>query len=164
VANTKRAAIYLRTSTEAQAEKVSPQTQEEDCRAHCEQRGYNVVGVFRDIEKYRINGRLVEPSGTRNDRPQFKRMLADADAGRVDVVVAWREDRLYRGVNRTMLELSERVSQRRLEVELVKEHYDPATAPVKAWAAGIELQARKDRHAMGMAGSLTAGAVWCRME
>jgi DNA invertase Pin-like site-specific DNA recombinase len=87
-------------------------------------------------------------------------MLNDADAGRFDVIIAWREDRLYRGVNRAMLEISERVKAGIISVELVKEHYDPAIAEVKAWAAGVELQAKRDRHTMGIAGRLAAGKVW----
>src|SRR3982750_2674337 len=44
----KRAAIYVRTSTERQAEKVSPEAQEADCKALCERQGYQVVEVYRD--------------------------------------------------------------------------------------------------------------------
>ena len=156
----KRAGIYVRVSSEKQAEKVSPETQEADARALCERQGYIVIEVYRDTEKYRAAGRLVEPSGTRNDRPQFKRMLADNDAGKIDMIIAWREDRLYRGVNRAMLEISERVKSKAVEVELVKENYDSAIAEVKAWAAGVELQAKHDRHVMGVAGRLAAGKVW----
>lgn len=156
----KRAAIYVRVSSEKQAEKVSPETQENDARERCKQLDYLVIEVYADTERYRINGRLVEPSGTRHDRPQFKRMLSDIDAGKIDVIVAWREDRLYRGVNRAMLEISERVKSGTVEVELVKEHYDPAIAEVKAWAAGVELQAKRDRHMMGVAGRLAAGKAW----
>lgn len=158
-AGPKRAAIYVRVSTEEQAgeDKASPETQENDSRDLCKQQGYIVAEVYRDTEKYRVNGRLVEPSGTRNDRPQLKRMLADADAGQIDVIIAWREDRLYRGVNRAMLEISERVKAKAIEVELVKEHYDPDTAAVKAWAAGVELKARHDRIAMGFAKRLKSG-------
>jgi site-specific DNA recombinase len=157
---TKRAAIYVRVSSEKQAEKVSPEAQETDARTLCERQGYIVAEVYRDTEKYRVNGRMVEPSGTRQDRPQFKRMLRDADAGLFDVIIAWREDRLYRGVNRAMLEISERVKSKAITVELVKEHYDPAIAEVKAWAAGVELQARRDRTAMGVTARLMAGKVW----
>lgn len=153
----KRAAIYVRVSSEKQAEKVSPETQENDARERCKQMGYLVIEVYADTEKYRINGRLVEPSGTRHDRPQFKRMLSDIDAGKIDVIIAWREDRLYRGVNRAMLEISERVKSGTVEVELVKEHYDPAIAEVKAWAAGVELQAKRDRHMMGGSGPIGSG-------
>lgn len=170
----KRAAIYVRVSSEKQAKgtakeretngedaaKESPKAQERDCRELCDRQGYIVVGVYADTEKYRVNGRLVEPSGTRHDRPQLKRMLKDADAGQFDLIIAWREDRLYRGVNRAMLEISERVKSKVIEVELVKEHYDPAIAEVKAWAAGVELQAKHDRFMMGIAGRLEAGKVW----
>lgn len=156
----KRAAIYVRVSSEKQADKVSPEAQEHDARELCQRQGYIVTDVYRDTEKYRANGRLVEPSGTRHDRPQFKRMLKDADAGLFDVIIAWREDRLYRGVNRAMLEISERVKAGAVSVELAKENYDPAIAEVKAWAAGVELQAKRDRHMMGIAGRLAAGKVW----
>ena len=69
----KRAAIYVRVSTEKQAktkdgdgqeaeEKESPQAQERDCRALAERQGYIVVAVYRDTEKYRVGKKLVEPS------------------------------------------------------------------------------------------------------
>jgi DNA invertase Pin-like site-specific DNA recombinase len=77
----KRAAIYIRVSPERQAEKVSPEAQEADCVAYCEAHNYQVFGIYRDAEKYRVGSRLVEPSRTRFDRPQFLRMLADSDAG-----------------------------------------------------------------------------------
>ncbi len=157
----KRAAIYIRVSTERQADRISPEAQEADCTAYCEAHDYQVFDIYKDIEKYRVNGRMVEPSGTRADRPQLKRMLADGDAGQFDVVVSWREDRLYRGVNRAMLELSERVKSKLFSIELVKEFYDPGVAVVKAWAAGIELEAKHDRFMMGVNGRLAQGKTWC---
>ena len=157
---TKRAGIYVRTSSERQGEKVSPQAQEDDSRAYCESKGYLVVDVYKDIKRYRSGRRLVEPSGARHDRPEFQRMLKDSDGGVFDVLVAWREDRLYRGVNRAMLEINERVTQKVIGVELVKEHYDPTVAAVKAWAAGVELQAKKDRLSMGIAARLSKGKSW----
>jgi hypothetical protein len=59
-----------------------------------------------------------------------------------------------------MAEISERVTQKLFTIELVKEFYDPTTAAVKAWAAGIELQARLDRTNMGIAGHFASGKVW----
>ena len=157
---TKRAGIYVRTSSERQGEKVSPQAQEDDSRAYCESKGYLVVDVYKDIKRYRSKGKIVEPSGTRHDRPEFNRMLKDSDKGVFDVLIAWREDRLYRGVNRAMLEINELVTQKVISVELVKEHYDPTVAAVKAWAAGIELQAKRDRMSMGVAARLSKGKPW----
>lgn len=153
---TKRAAIYVRVSTELQADKASPVEQEKDCRALCERQGYAVVEVYRDTERYRVGKRLVEPSGTRADRPQFRRLLADAAAGAFDVIVAWKEDRLYRSY-RAMLDVLDTIEAHTVTVELVKEHFDATLAPVKAWAARMELKAKSERTAMGRAARLAAG-------
>src|SRR3990167_431292 len=147
----KRAAIYVRVSSERQADadRVSSQAQEADSRTYCEAHGYAVVDIYRDTEKYRVGGRMVEPSGTRSDRPQLKRMIADAHAGRFEVIVAWREDRLYRSY-RPMLDVLECLEQTGMEIELVKETFDSKIAPVKAWAARMELDAKHDRMMMGV--------------
>lgn len=155
----KRAAIYVRVSSERQADRVSPEAQEADGIAYCAARGYVVVEIYRDVEKYRVGRRLVEPSGTRVDRPQLKRMLADARTGRFNVVIAWREDRLYRSF-RPLLDVLECIEQTGIEIELVKEHFDRQIAPVKAWAARMELDAKHDRYMMGVAGRLSKGKVW----
>ena len=158
----KRAAIYIRVSSESQAgpEKVSPDTQLSDCEKLCKAEGYSVVSIYKDTKRYRSGGKIVQPSATRNDRPEFNKMLKDADDGKFDVLIAWREDRLYRGVNRSMLEISERVTKNIIDVKLVKEHYDASTAPVKAWAAGVELEAKRDRFLMGVEGRLKKGKIW----
>jgi site-specific DNA recombinase len=155
----KRAAIYIRTSSERQAEKVSPEAQESDCRALCVARGYDVVEVYSDTERYRVGKRMVEPSGTRADRPQLKRMLADARAGKFDVIIGWREDRLYRGM-RPMLDVLDCIEQTKIDIELVKETFDKRIAPVKAWAAKMELDAKNDRMSMGIAGRFASGKIW----
>lgn len=155
----KRAAIYVRVSREMQAQKISPQAQEKDCRAYCEEHGYIVIEVYRDTEKYRVGRRLVEPSGTRADRPQLKRMLADAAVGAFDVIIAWREDRLYRGV-RPMIDVIDCIEEHGLDIELVKETFDRKMAPIKASIARMELDAKADRVEMGVAGRLSAGKVW----
>jgi DNA invertase Pin-like site-specific DNA recombinase len=48
----KRAAIYIRTSSEQQGEKVSPQAQDADSKAYCESKGYLVVDIYKDIKRY----------------------------------------------------------------------------------------------------------------
>ncbi len=158
---TKRAAIYVRVSSEKQGrgEKVSPEAQEKDCRALCESRGYQVAAIYHDIEKYRVGKRLVEPSGTRPDRPGLKHMLADARTGAFDVIVAWREDRLYRSY-RPMLDVLDCIEETDVDIELVKETFDRKLAPVKAWAARMELDAKHDRFMMGVAGRLAKGKAW----
>ena len=152
----KRAAIYLRTSTERQAEKVSPQEQEAACRKLAERLGYAVGMVYRDIERYRVRGRMVEPGGSRADRPALRQMLADGKAGNFDVILAWKEDRLYRGY-RPMLDVLELVEENKIGIDLVMETFDPKMAPIKAWAAKMELDNIKERVAMGKTGRLKAG-------
>jgi site-specific DNA recombinase len=153
---TKYAAIYVRTSSEAQAEKASPDEQERDCRRVATEHGLTVVEVYRDISKYRVKGKLVEPSGTRSDRPGLSTMLRDAAAGNFSVILAWREDRLYRGM-RAMLNVLETIQEHKIEVILARETFDAKIAPLKAWVAGMELEGMKERMTMGVKARLRAG-------
>lgn len=162
---TKRAGIYVRVSTEEQSvkngkEMASPVIQEKEVREKLEALGYTVTQVYKDTERYRVRGRLVEPSGTRSDRPSFLRMLKDIDEGKLDAIGCWRVDRLYRGITAAFVELQERVESDRVEVVSVKDTFDPITAGFLAAAARVELQAKHDRMMMGVAGRLRAGKPW----
>jgi len=86
-----KAAIYIRTSSKSQGEKVSPREQEADCRSLAREKELTVVCIYRDIEKYRVKKKLVEPSGLRSDRPGLLAILKDASKGEFDVILAWRE-------------------------------------------------------------------------
>lgn len=152
----KRAVIYVRTSSEQQAEKNSPVEQEADCREFAAQHGLVVVNVYRDIERYRVKSKWVEPSGTRYDRPGLLAMLRDAADGQFEVILAWREDRLYRGM-RAMLLVLETLQQHKLTILLARENFDLATAPLKAWLAQVELENIKERMTMGVKARLRAG-------
>ncbi len=152
----KRAVIYVRTSSEYQGEKCSPVEQELDCRRFAETQGFVVVNVYRDIERYRVKNKWVEPSGTRYDRPGLLAMLRDAADNQFDVILAWREDRLYRGM-RAMLLVLETIQQNNISIMLALETFDPATAPLKAWLAQVELENIKERMTMGVKARLKAG-------
>jgi site-specific DNA recombinase len=86
-------------------------------------------------------------------------MLQDADEGKFDVLVCWREDRLYRGVTRAVIDLKERVKSGVISIEIVNGGFNLQTMEVLAWAAGVENEARVERRAMGMARRLSAGKV-----
>lgn len=151
-----RAAIYIRTSSETQGEKSSPIEQEADCRRLAEEKGLDVVCVYRDVEKYRAGNKLVEPSGNRVDRPALQTMLNDAARDKFDVILAWREDRLYRGI-RAMLTVLEIVQDYKIEILLAKEIFDTKIAPIRAWVAQMELDGMKERMEMGVKARLKAG-------
>lgn len=153
---TRRAVIYVRTSTETQGTNSSPIEQESDCRRLAEQKGLQVVHVYRDVEKYRVGNKLVEPSGSRSDRPALQAMLKDAARDEFDVILAWCEDRLYRGL-RSMLSVLEIVQDYRIEILLAKENFDSTIAPVGAWPAQMELDSMKERMGMGVKARLKAG-------
>jgi DNA invertase Pin-like site-specific DNA recombinase len=75
----KRAALYLRVSSEAQAAEgtTSLDEQERKTRAHSDRRGYDVVALFRE-EGF---------TGTVESRPAWDRLMLAAGHGEFDVVV-----------------------------------------------------------------------------
>jgi site-specific DNA recombinase len=151
-----RAVIYVRTSSEHQGEKSSPAEQEADCRQLATGKGLVIVNVYRDIEKYRVKTKLVEPSGTRSDRPGLLAMLNAIARDEFDVILAWREDRLYRGM-RAMLLVLETIQEHKVTVMLARETFDPKIAPLRAWVAQMELDGMKERMTMGVKARLKSG-------
>lgn len=152
----RRAAIYIRTSSETQGEKSSPLEQEVDCLHLAHEKGLQVIRIYRDVEKYRVGNRLVEPSGSRSDRPALQSMLKAATRDTFDVILAWREDRLYRGI-RAMLTVLETIQDYKIEILLAKEIFDSKIAPIRAWVAQMELDGMKERMEMGVKARLKAG-------
>lgn len=86
VRKARRAAVYLRVSTDGQ----TVENQRLALEAVCEQRGWQVVQVYSD------NG--VSGAKGRNQRPGLDALLKDAARGRFDVVMAWALDRLGRSL------------------------------------------------------------------
>lgn len=82
------AALYLRVSTEEQVSNLSLDTQEAECRAYCERRGWRVAHVFREEGA----------SAKTLDRPEIQRLLATVGKAkpRIEHVVILRVDRLSR--------------------------------------------------------------------
>ena len=74
----KRAAAYARYSTDSQDEK-SIAYQMNAIEEYCLDKGYEIVDKYAD-EAF---------SGTNTNRPQFKRLLADAEDRKFDVVVVY---------------------------------------------------------------------------
>lgn len=81
-----RAALYARVSTTGKGQ--DPQMQLDALTALAQQRGWQVADVYVD------NG----VSGKKDSRPEFDRMMADAHAGRINVVCCWKFDRVGRSV------------------------------------------------------------------
>lgn len=79
------AAIYARYSSDNQREE-SIVAQLRACREYCVRRGYTIIKEYADEAM----------TGTNDRRPQFQQMIADAEAGLFEILVAHKVDRLGR--------------------------------------------------------------------
>jgi len=105
----KRAALYLRVSTLDQ----HPETQLYDLQQLAQQRGWNVVGEYRDHGV----------SGVRGRRPALDQLLAEAHQGKFDVVAAWAADRIARST-RHFLETLDELNHMQVEFVSFREQLD----------------------------------------
>jgi len=87
----KRAALYIRVSTDEQARHgYSLTEQEHDLRSYAEQHGYNVVGLYAD------EGATARKALSR--RKGLQRLLEDVQAETIDIIVFKCLDRWFRNV------------------------------------------------------------------
>lgn len=82
-----KAAIYARVSTSNNGQ--SPEMQLRELREFCERRGWAVSEEYVDVGI----------SGSKEDRAELNRLLADAHRRRFDTVVVWKFDRFARSVS-----------------------------------------------------------------
>jgi len=87
MSSTKRAALYVRVSTDTQ----TLENQIRELRQVAERRGWDVVEVYRDAGISGVKGR--------NGRPGLDTMLKDASRQKFDIVMAWAIDRLGRSLS-----------------------------------------------------------------
>ncbi len=85
----RRAAIYTRISDDNEGRALGVARQEQDCRRLAKAEGYTVVGVYSDND-------ISASTRSRKPRPNYERMLDDAEAGRFEVILAYSTSRLTR--------------------------------------------------------------------
>jgi DNA invertase Pin-like site-specific DNA recombinase len=86
-----RAVIYSRVSRDDSGEARSNQRQEDDCRKLAEIRNWTVIETCRDVS--------ISAYQSGRKHPGWERVLDLMDSGGVDVVIAWKLDRITRTVN-----------------------------------------------------------------
>jgi putative DNA-invertase from lambdoid prophage Rac len=84
--------IYLRVSTSDQ----STDLQRRELEAHAVSRGWTDLTWFED-----------KATGTNVNRPQFRRIMVEARARRLDIIVVWKLDRFARSLRDLILNLQE---------------------------------------------------------
>lgn len=119
-----RVAIYSRVSTNDGRQTTANQTRQ--LREFCKRRGFEIVAEFAD-----------EASGGTGERPEFKRLFADAHKRLFDGVVFWSLDRFSReGVLPTLQRL-EQLNAYGVEWVSYSEQYLDSTGPFKEAVVGI---------------------------
>ena len=110
-----RAALYLRVSTQDQADRQSLKTQRARLLAYAKSRGYEVADVYVDAGL----------SGKDTNRPDLQRLLAEAAARQFDVVLVWAVDRISRSV-RDLLGLIDTLADHGVAFAAVSQDFDTA--------------------------------------
>jgi DNA invertase Pin-like site-specific DNA recombinase len=113
----KRAAIYTRKSTDKGLDQEFNwlDAQREACAHWCKSQGWTSTS-------YDDGGF----TGANTDRPAFQKLLADIDAGLIDVVVVYKLDRLSRSLL-DFVKLMERFDKAGVEFVSVTQHFSTAT-------------------------------------
>lgn len=111
-----KAVLYCRVSTEDQAkEGFSLSAQEDRLRAYCKAKGWTIFNVYIDDGQ----------SGRSDDRPAYKKMMADMDDW--DILVVLKMDRIHRNSKNFTL-MMERLSDSNKEFTSMQESFDTTTA------------------------------------
>lgn len=118
VMDTAPVGIYARLSDARDEEQTATARQIADCRELAAAKGWTVAEVYED------SGLSGWKRGT--VRPEYERLLADLEAGRIGGVVAWKLDRLGRN-RRDYTRLLDLVEERDVTLTLVRDPVDTST-------------------------------------
>jgi site-specific DNA recombinase len=139
-----RAALYLRQSLDLAGDEMAVTRQEQANRAYCKAKGWTVVVVYRENDT---------SAAGRRPRPKFDQMLADAKAGKFDVIVATFLDRLTRSV-RDLLPLIDLYRAHGVATATVRDSIDLTTdvgelvATILAAVANLEIKRKGERQTL----------------
>lgn len=116
----KRAAIYIRVSTEEQAEEgYSLAAQERACRMYAEVQGWHIEEVYADEGLSAFKDRI-------EDRPQLQHMLEAVKARHIDAVIVHKLDRFFRRA-RLLIEAVESFERQGVQFVSYSEQMDFST-------------------------------------
>lgn len=143
----KRACIYARFSSDRQSER-SITDQAVLCRTFAERQGWQVVEVYSDAA---VSGETI------HGRTDFARMVADARAGKFELIVAEDIDRLARNIADTM-QLRDRMEFVGIEIHTVADGFvTPMNAMLKGFTSAEFLKTHRLKVRRGAAGNIREG-------
>jgi len=141
-----RIAVYARVSTEDQAERQTIQGQLDFLRKYCDLHGHQIAGEYLDDG---ISGTV-----PLDERPEGRRLLDDAAAGRFGVVLVYRLDRLGRSL-KALIGAHDALESAGVAIRSGTEPFDTST-PIGRFVfqllgsiAELERESIKERTTMG---------------
>lgn len=149
----KNVAIYVRVSTDIQADGYSIDEQLERLEKYC------------DAHSWTIYNKYIDPgySGSNIDRPAMLRLIKDAREKKIDVVLVYKLDRLSRSQKDTLYLIEEEFLPNDVDFVSMSENFDTSTPFGRAMIgilsvfAQLEREQIKERLAMGHIGRAKAG-------
>ena len=150
----KKAAIYIRVSTDAQREEgYSIEAQKEMLTAYCISKG------IKNYEYYTDGGF----SGSNLDRPELKKLISDVADGKIGCVLVYKLDRLSRSQKDTLYLIEDIFNPKNVDFISLNESMDTST-PLGRLMLGIlsafaqlERENIKERTRMGMKERIKSG-------
>jgi DNA invertase Pin-like site-specific DNA recombinase len=82
-----RAGCYCRISSDPNDRREGVARQRDDTSALCEIKGWQIADFYVDNDRSASSGK---------ERPEWERLLADIEAGKIDAIAAWDQDRSWR--------------------------------------------------------------------
>lgn len=136
----KKAALYVRVSTEEQAKKgVSLQAQDEALHAYCNMYGYEVMSVYRDEGK---SAKDIQ------HRPAMLQMLKDAEDAKFEVILIYKLDRFSRSLKDLILTI-EKLKKWNIDFISLQDRIETASASGKLMFHIISAFAEFERDIIG---------------
>lgn len=150
----KKVAIYIRVSTARQdIEGYSIPLQKERLIAYCKAKGWVVAGVFIDPGH----------SGSSLDRPGMQQLIDGVEAGRFDVVLVYKLDRLSRSQKDTLFLIEDVFMANEVDFVSMQESFDTGTIYGRAMVGVLSVFSQMERETitertlMGRAGRAEEG-------
>ena len=142
-----RAVIYTRVSSKPQAgeDRTSLKVQLRECRELANEEGYEILAELKDVA-----------SGTSRNRKGYRQLCSMVASGEADMVIAWREDRLYRGFSVVLLHEALEATPS-AKVHLVHENFEKSRMALMAGIAQHELETTRQRMESGWRERLRQG-------
>lgn len=129
----KKAAIYVRVSSQEQAQNFSIDAQKEKLISYCKAKSWNILDIYVDAGW----------TGANTDRPGLQKLLNELDD--IDIVLVYKLDRLSRSQKDTLFLIEEKFLPAEVDFVSLSESFDTTTPFGKAMIGILSVFAQLER-------------------